>query len=106
MTTRRLLSILILGCYTLPLSPATAQTPAPSDTTFTSNSELVLVPVHVMDHWGRPLHGLTKDNKGWNLIDSIDPKNAVSAVKVVIRDNNTGRIGSVVFPLSPAPAGS
>jgi hypothetical protein len=43
--------------------------------------------------------------KGWNLIDSVDPKDPVSAVKVVIRDNNTGRIGSVVFPLMPAPAG-
>ena len=43
--------------------------------------------------------------KGWNLIDSVDPKDPVSAVKVVIRDNNTGRIGSVVFPLMPAPEG-
>ena len=31
------------------------------ETTFTSNSELVLVPVQVMDHGGQPLRGLTKD---------------------------------------------
>ena len=34
-----------------------------------------------------------------------EAKDPVTAVKVVIRDNNTGRIGSVVFPLMPAPAG-
>ena len=32
-----------------------------SESTFTSNSELVLVPVQVMDHGGQPLRGLKKD---------------------------------------------
>lgn len=37
--------------------------------------------------------------KGWNLIDSISASNRIAAVKVLIRDNTTGKIGSVVFPV-------
>ena len=39
---------------------ATPQNSSP-ETTFTSNSELVLVPVQVMDHGGQPLRGLKQD---------------------------------------------
>jgi VWFA-related protein len=39
----------------------TAQDSLQAETTFTSNSELVLVPVQVVDHAGRPLHGLKQD---------------------------------------------
>jgi hypothetical protein len=38
--------------------------------------------------------------KGWNLIDSVMSSNSTVAVRVVVRDNYTGRIGSVVFPVA------
>ncbi|HEY7391339.1 MAG TPA: VWA domain-containing protein, partial [Bryobacteraceae bacterium] len=38
--------------------------------------------------------------QGWNLINSVAGNSSTTAVKVVIRDNATGRIGSVVFPVS------
>ena len=41
---------------------AFSQSPPSSDTTFTSNSELVLVPVHVSDVYGRPMRGLRQEN--------------------------------------------
>lgn len=37
--------------------------------------------------------------KGWNLFNSLSDDGAPTAVKVVIRDNGTGRIGSVTFPV-------
>jgi VWFA-related protein len=37
---------------------------------------------------------------GWTLIDQANAPNIAVAVKVVVRDNTTGRIGSVVFPLA------
>jgi VWFA-related protein len=55
-----LAAIAYLAC-SLPLS-AQAQLSRQADTTFTSNSELVLVPVQVMDRFGRPLHGLKKED--------------------------------------------
>ncbi len=39
-----------------------AQDSTQAETTFTSNSELVLVPVQVLDHYGRPLHGLKQSD--------------------------------------------
>jgi VWFA-related protein len=39
---------------------AQSQNPSSPQSTFTSNSELVLVPVQVMDHRGQPLRGLNK----------------------------------------------
>jgi VWFA-related protein len=39
-----------------------AQDPSQPSQTFTSNSELVMVPVQVLDHWGRPVHGLKKED--------------------------------------------
>jgi VWFA-related protein len=36
---------------------------------------------------------------GWQLIDFASSPRSAVAVKVVVRDNNTGGIGSVVFPL-------
>ncbi len=45
----------------LPVS-ATPQNSTDSETTFTSNSELVLVPVQVLDYSGRPLHGLKQED--------------------------------------------
>jgi hypothetical protein len=44
--------------------------------------------------------------KGWNLVNSVPADPALAAVKIVIRDNNTGRIGSIIFPVSTAAAGS
>ncbi len=41
---------------------AAAQGPAPASQTFTSNSELVMVPVQVVDHADRPVHGLKKED--------------------------------------------
>lgn len=43
---------------------------------------------------------------GWKLIDEANAPKIAVAVKVVVRDNVTGRIGSVVFPLAEhtAPA--
>lgn len=38
--------------------------------------------------------------KGWNLIDAVANAKSVAAVKVVIGDNSTGRIGSVIFPVA------
>ncbi len=43
--------------------------------------------------------------KGWNLIDSVQGKSTIAAVKVIIRDNENGRIGSVVFSLTPLQTG-
>ncbi len=44
---------------------------------------------------------------GWQLIDFASGSRSAVAVKVVVRDNNTGRIGSVVFPLDgESPGGS
>jgi VWFA-related protein len=43
---------------------------------------------------------------GWNLIDTVDDLPSITAVKVIIRDNATGRVGSVVFPLGSRTAGS
>jgi hypothetical protein len=37
--------------------------------------------------------------KGWRLVDFVDGSNRIAAVKVVVRDNVTGKIGSVVFPV-------
>ncbi len=37
--------------------------------------------------------------KGWNLIDTVPADSATTAVRVVVRDNYTGRIGSLLFPL-------
>lgn len=37
---------------------------------------------------------------GWQLIDQANAPKIAIAVKVVVRDNVTGRIGSVVFPLA------
>ena len=37
--------------------------------------------------------------KGWSLVDSVPVNNRAAAVKVVVRDNNTGKIGSVVIPV-------
>jgi len=37
---------------------------------------------------------------GWKLIDKASAPKSAIAVKVVVRDNVTGRIGSVVFPLT------
>lgn len=41
---------------------ASPQTSTNADATFTSNTELVTVPVHVADHYGQPLHGLKKED--------------------------------------------
>jgi VWFA-related protein len=42
---------------------------------------------------------------GWHILDNVSPDSSLAAVKVVIRDNYTGRIGSVTFPV-PKGAGS
>ena len=42
---------------------------------------------------------------GWSLTNSISDDGSPTAVKIVIRDNGTGRIGSVTFPVE-AKAGS
>jgi len=44
--------------------------------------------------------------QGWNLVNSIAADGSIAAVRVVIRDNGTGRIGSVTFPVGAKPAGS
>jgi hypothetical protein len=41
---------------------------------------------------------------GWKLIDEANVPKIAIAVKVVVRDNFTGRIGSVVFPLAEGTA--
>jgi len=46
----------------LALALVAAPQSSPPETTFTSNSELVLVPVQVMDHGGQPLRGLHKED--------------------------------------------
>ncbi len=46
----------------LPPILAAAQNPAQASQTFTSNSELVMVPVQVLDHNGSPVHGLKKED--------------------------------------------
>jgi VWFA-related protein len=43
---------------------------------------------------------------GWNLVDNVAADGALAAIKVVIRDNYTGRIGSVTFPVAQKAAGS
>lgn len=55
-----LISVLFLT-LALPALAAPQNSPD-SATIFTSNSELVLVPVQVLDHYGRPLHGLKQDD--------------------------------------------
>ena len=40
--------------------------------------------------------------KGWNLINTVPDDKSITAVKVVIRDNASGRIGSVTFPVDSA----
>lgn len=37
---------------------------------------------------------------GWNLIDTVETNSSTAAVKVVVRDNDTRRVGTVVFPVS------
>jgi VWFA-related protein len=37
--------------------------------------------------------------KGWNLIDTLPANVAATEVRVIVRDNYTGRIGSVLVPL-------
>jgi len=56
--------VLALGLVAAPQSssPETAPPSSSRQATFTSNSELVLVPVQVMDHGGQPLRGLKKDD--------------------------------------------
>lgn len=44
--------------------------------------------------------------KGWNLINSVPGDPSTKAVKVIVRDNDTGRIGSITFPVSTKAAGS
>jgi len=46
--------------------------------------------------------GLTQKalTKGWNLLDFVPRNTSAAAVKVIVRDNGTGRVGSVVFPLA------
>ena len=39
--------------------------------------------------------------KGWNLIDAVPIDSTTAAIKIVVRDNTTGRVGSVVFPAAP-----
>lgn len=53
------ISALFLMLWPLVLA---AQDSTQAETTFTSNSELVLVPVQVLDHTGRPLHGLKQSD--------------------------------------------
>ena len=36
---------------------------------------------------------------GWHIVDNVTPDASLAAIKVVIRDNYTGRIGSVTFPV-------
>jgi len=43
--------------------------------------------------------------KGWSLVNSIPGNSAIVAVKVVVRDDTTGRIGTVMFPVT-RPKGS
>lgn len=38
--------------------------------------------------------------KGWNLTDFVPIQPGLAAIKVIIRDNDTGRVGSVVFPFT------
>ena len=42
--------------------------------------------------------------RGWNLLDFVPATPEVAGVKVIVRDNSTGRVGSVVFPLSTESA--
>jgi len=42
--------------------------------------------------------------KGWNLIDFVPIAPGIAAIKVIVRDNGTGRVGSVVFPLDAETA--
>jgi len=41
---------------------------------------------------------------GWKLIDQANAPKTAIAIKIVVRDNVTGRIGSVVFPLAEEAA--
>ncbi len=43
---------------------------------------------------------------GWRIVDNVAAEGSPAAVKVVIRDNYTGRIGSVTFPVTQKAAGS
>lgn len=52
------LSLILL----FPALAAAQGSSSPSSQTFTSNSELVMVPVQAEDHNGQPLHGLHKEN--------------------------------------------
>ena len=60
MTSRPVIAGLILCGWVLAVALVAAPQSSSPDTTFTSNSELVLVPVQVMDHGGQPLRGLKK----------------------------------------------
>jgi hypothetical protein len=42
--------------------------------------------------------------RGWSLTNTISSEGSPTAVKVVIRDNGTGRIGSVTFPVDTKAA--
>jgi VWFA-related protein len=48
----------------------------------------------------------TSLNKGWVVIEPSPPLSSAAAVKYIIRDNGTGRIGSVVVPLHDSANGS
>lgn len=43
--------------------------------------------------------------KGWSLINSVPGDSTIVAVKIVVRDDTTGRIGTVMFPVT-RPKGS
>jgi hypothetical protein len=45
-------------------------------------------------------------NHGWTIIEPSPPLSSAAAVRYVIRDNSTGRIGSVTVPLHDNPKGS
>jgi len=61
-TSRPVIAGLILCGWVLAVALVAAPQSSSPDTTFTSNSELVLVPVQVMDHGGQPLRGLKKED--------------------------------------------
>jgi hypothetical protein len=45
-------------------------------------------------------------NKGWTIVEPSPPLSSAAAVKYIIRDNGTGRMGSVVVPLHDPAKGS
>ncbi len=52
-----------------------------------------------------PAEVQTALRKGWSLVNVLPGDKSIAGVKVVIRDNGNGRIGSVMFPVT-RPAGS